>query len=154
MIKDIESPCQVVSTPNSCPIHHALLVMHFSSLSSLVAGNHDVHVYHECNVLLLHVTSPAGRVWKLYGSPATPVYVEGVFQVCFASLLGTRRYGDSYYPHKTLDRTREGSHTGYQILSSRLGHRKHCQLHTSPRHVLTASKIWRYLVCQSVRPWK
>jgi hypothetical protein len=163
MVEDIGSSYQDVST--CFPIHHGLLIIRCSSLSSLVAGNHDVRRYHECSVLLLflkgdaqlcldtkwgesdnwgfspevspikfnlpygssdaprkviqrarayvhsqasfgmfylehrpiHVTSPTGRVWKLYGSPvssqslmerfrdqkccqAAPVYVEGAFQ--------------------------------------------------------------------------
>ncbi|KAF8833592.1 Metallo-dependent phosphatase [Paxillus ammoniavirescens] len=86
----------------------------------------------------IHVTSPSGRVWKLYGSPAAPVHVEGAFQ--YASRTEAKAIYDRIPddtdilithtpPYKTLDKTKKGSHAGCQVLSSRLEHLKHCQLH-------------------------
>ncbi|KIK92014.1 hypothetical protein PAXRUDRAFT_148215 [Paxillus rubicundulus Ve08.2h10] len=129
----------------------------------IVAGNHDVRRYHDSDPprkviqrarayvhsqasfgmyylehMAIHVTSPSGKVWKLYGSPAAPVYVEGAFQYASrteAKAIYSRIPDDTDIlithtpPYKTLDKTKKGSHAGCQTLSSRLEHLKHCRLH-------------------------
>ncbi|KAH0830266.1 Metallo-dependent phosphatase-like protein [Lanmaoa asiatica] len=86
----------------------------------------------------LHFTAPTGRVWKVYGSPAAPLYVQGAFQydsVPEAQAIYGRIPNDTEIlithtpPYGTLDKTKRGKDAGCQTLSSRLNHLKDCRLH-------------------------
>ncbi|KAF9234760.1 Metallo-dependent phosphatase [Melanogaster broomeanus] len=86
----------------------------------------------------LQFTSPSGRVWKAYGSPAAPVYVEGAFQYASpteAKGIYNRIPNDTEIllthtpPYKILDTTKKGSHAGCRGLLYRLNRLKYCRLH-------------------------
>ncbi|KIJ60615.1 hypothetical protein HYDPIDRAFT_183527 [Hydnomerulius pinastri MD-312] len=86
----------------------------------------------------LHFTSPSGRVWRVYGSPAAPIHVEGAFQYASsteAKAIYDRIPDDTEIlithtpPYRTLDRTRKGKHAGCNVLSTRVEDLKHCRLH-------------------------
>ncbi|KAF9228787.1 Metallo-dependent phosphatase [Gyrodon lividus] len=86
----------------------------------------------------LHFTSPSGRVWKVYGSPAAPLYVEGAFQYTSrteAKAIYDRIPNDTEIlithtpPYKILDKTKKGSHAGCERLLSRSRHLNYCRLH-------------------------
>ncbi|KAI5983778.1 Metallo-dependent phosphatase-like protein [Pisolithus albus] len=86
----------------------------------------------------LHFTAPSGRVWKVYGSPAVPVHLDGAFQYASsteAKAIYQRIPEDTEIlithtpPYRTLDKTRKGKHVGCQVLASRLKKLTHCRLH-------------------------
>ncbi|KAH7919901.1 Metallo-dependent phosphatase [Leucogyrophana mollusca] len=83
-------------------------------------------------------TAPSGRTWKVYGSPAAPIHVQGAFQ------YGTSEEARAIYdripldteilvthtpPFMTQDRTRKGKNAGCQILASALQQLPECRLH-------------------------
>ncbi|KAI0957883.1 hypothetical protein AcW1_006132 [Taiwanofungus camphoratus] len=99
----------------------------------LQAGIH--YLEHE----FVQVTTPGGRTWNVYGSPAAPRYALGSFQY-------TPGDGDEIYaqipvsteillthtpPYEICDRTRRGKAAGCTELANRLesGELCHCRLH-------------------------
>ncbi|KAI6043040.1 Metallo-dependent phosphatase-like protein [Pisolithus marmoratus] len=119
----------------------------------MIAGNHDARLWLQTRATVrslasvglyylehesLHFTAPSGRVWKVYGSPAAPVHIEGAFQYASsaeAKAIYQRIPEDTEIlithtpPYRTLDKTRKGKHVGCQALSSRLKRLRHCRLH-------------------------
>ncbi|KAI6019633.1 hypothetical protein F5J12DRAFT_480358 [Pisolithus orientalis] len=93
----------------------------------------------------LHFTAPSGKVWKVYGSPAAPIHLEGAFQYASsteAKAIYQRVPEDTEIlithtpPYRTLDKTRKRKYVGCPTLSSRLRQLRHCRLHvfgTYPR---------------------
>ncbi|KAI6116921.1 Metallo-dependent phosphatase-like protein [Pisolithus croceorrhizus] len=86
----------------------------------------------------LHFTAPSGKVWKVYGSPAAPVHLEGAFQYASSTEAkaiyqcvpeDTEILITHTPPYRTLDKTRKGKHVGCQVLASRLKRLRHCRLH-------------------------
>jgi len=86
----------------------------------------------------LHITAPTGRVWKVYGSPAAPFYVQGSFQYDSAQeaeAIYARIPSDTEIlithtpPYRTLDKTRRGKYAGCETLSSRVNELRDCRMH-------------------------
>lgn len=86
----------------------------------------------------LHFTAPSGKVWKVYGSPAAPIHLEGAFQYASsteAKAIYQRVPEDTEIlithtpPYRTLDKTRKRKYVGCPTLSSRLRQLRHCRLH-------------------------
>jgi len=86
----------------------------------------------------LHFRAPSGKVWKVYGSPAAPLYAQGAFQyesVAEAQEIYSRIPRDTEIlmthtpPYGTLDQTKRGKHAGCEVLSSRLNDLSRCRLH-------------------------
>lgn len=86
----------------------------------------------------LYFTGPSGKVWKVYGSPAVPVHLDGAFQYASsteAKAIYQRIPEDTEIlithtpPYRILDKTRKGQHVGCQVLASRLKKLRHCRLH-------------------------
>ncbi|KAG0706348.1 Metallo-dependent phosphatase-like protein [Suillus ampliporus] len=83
-------------------------------------------------------TVPWGREWKVYGSPAAPLYAQGAFQyetTDEARVIYNRIPEDTDIlithtpPFMTLDTTRKGKQAGCHILSSKLAELRKCRLH-------------------------
>ncbi|KAG2366823.1 Metallo-dependent phosphatase-like protein [Suillus spraguei] len=127
---------------------------------SMVAGNHDVRLklkrYQEVQQARTYVRSQtaaglhyiehepfrfmlsSGREWKVYGSPAAPVYARGSFQyetTDEARVIYNRIPKDTDIlithtpPFMTLDRTSKGKHAGCHVLSNKLAELWNCRLH-------------------------
>ncbi|KAG9318123.1 hypothetical protein JVU11DRAFT_190 [Chiua virens] len=86
----------------------------------------------------LYFTAPTGRVWKVYGSPAAPFYVQGAFQYeseAEAQAIYDRIPNDTEIlithtpPYRILDKTRRGKYAGCETLLSRLKDLSDCRLH-------------------------
>ncbi|OAX40520.1 Metallo-dependent phosphatase [Rhizopogon vinicolor AM-OR11-026] len=84
------------------------------------------------------IMSPSGREWKVYGSPAAPVHVEGAFQyetTGEAQVIYNRIPQDTDIlithtpPFMTLDTTRKGKQAGCHVLSGKLTELRRCRLH-------------------------
>ncbi|KAG1906607.1 Metallo-dependent phosphatase-like protein [Suillus fuscotomentosus] len=82
--------------------------------------------------------SSSGRQWKIYGSPAAPLYALGSFQYETpdeARVIYNRIPNDTDIlmthtpPFMTLDRTRKGKHAGCHVLSNKLAELHNCRLH-------------------------
>ncbi|KAG2149321.1 Metallo-dependent phosphatase-like protein [Suillus clintonianus] len=124
--------------------------------SSMVAGNHDVRLKLEVQQARTYVRSqagaglyyleherfrfmlPSGREWKVYGSPAAPLYAQGAFQyesTDEARVIYSRIPEDTDIlithtpPFMTFDTTRTGKHAGCRVLSSKLTQLRKCRLH-------------------------
>ncbi|KIM57089.1 hypothetical protein SCLCIDRAFT_131263 [Scleroderma citrinum Foug A] len=110
------------------------LVQHARAMVRGLASRGLYYLEHEP----LHFTSPSGKVWKIYGSPAAPMYVEGSFQYTSPTEAqaiyekipdNTEILMTHTPPYRTLDRTKRGKDAGCHILSSRLKQLKQCRLH-------------------------
>ncbi|KAH7889940.1 Metallo-dependent phosphatase-like protein [Phlebopus sp. FC_14] len=109
-------------------IRHAQAYMHSQASVGVYYLEHEP----------FHFTSPSGRVWKVYGSPAAPIHLEGAFQYAStteAQAIYAQIPDDTEIlithtpPFSILDRTSKGKHAGCPVLSSRLEELKHCRLH-------------------------
>ncbi|KAG1819509.1 Metallo-dependent phosphatase-like protein [Suillus subaureus] len=81
---------------------------------------------------------PSGREWKVYGSPAAPLYARGSFQyetTDEARVIYNRIPKDTEIlithtpPFMTLDTTSKGKHAGCHVLSNKLAELRNCRLH-------------------------
>ncbi|KAG1749090.1 Metallo-dependent phosphatase-like protein [Suillus paluster] len=81
---------------------------------------------------------PSGREWKVYGSPAAPLYAQGAFQyetTDEARVIYNRIPEDTDIlithtpPFMTLDTTRKRKQAGCHVLSSKLAELRKCRLH-------------------------
>ncbi|KAI5835643.1 Metallo-dependent phosphatase [Schizophyllum commune Tattone D] len=86
----------------------------------------------------LVITSPTGRRWKVYGSPAAARYSIGAFQYetkTEAEVLYSRIPADTEIllthtpPYRIHDKTRHGIHAGCPVLARRLPELQQCRLH-------------------------
>jgi len=83
-------------------------------------------------------TTPSGREWIVYGSPAAPFYARGSFQYM------TYKEAEDIYaripsnteillthtpPYEVLDKTRREKNAGCDVLAARLEHLSACKLH-------------------------
>ncbi|KAL4065335.1 Metallo-dependent phosphatase-like protein [Scleroderma citrinum] len=115
-------------------LHRKQSIQHARAMVRNLASVGFYYLEHES----LHFTSPSGKMWKVYGSPAAPVYVQGAFQ--YASPAEAKEIYKQIPedteilmthtpPYRTLDRTKRGKNAGCDVLSSRLKELKHCRLH-------------------------
>ncbi|TFY62358.1 hypothetical protein EVJ58_g3907 [Rhodofomes roseus] len=87
----------------------------------------------------IDITTPAGRTWKVYGSPAAPRYSWGAFQYeyneggdIYARIPeGTEILLTHTPPYGTLNKTRKGTAAGCKDLAKRLASDdlQRCRLH-------------------------
>ncbi|KAI6164301.1 Metallo-dependent phosphatase-like protein [Pisolithus thermaeus] len=158
-LKSLEHPVKITGI--------ILLLLLTACINSIIAGNHDVNYIHTDRAAMLtasqliqyarttvrslasaglyyleheplHFTAPSGKVWKVYGSPAAPIHLEGAFQYASSTEAkaiyqcipeDTEILITHTPPYRTLDKTRKGKHVGCQVLASRLKRLRHCRLH-------------------------
>ncbi|KIY45285.1 Metallo-dependent phosphatase, partial [Fistulina hepatica ATCC 64428] len=97
----------------------------------------------------LSFESPSGRLWKVYGTPASPLYGSSAFQ--YDGDAAARAVFDAIPaeteillthgpPYGTLDVTRKGFRAGCRVLSARLRELPYCRLHVFG-HIHEASGV-------------
>jgi Icc-related predicted phosphoesterase len=84
------------------------------------------------------ITTEKGKSWRVYGSPAAPLYAPGAFQ------YESKQDGHKLYssipadveilvthtpPYGVLDQTHRGKKAGCKPLAERLSNLNHCRLH-------------------------
>ncbi|KAF9001952.1 Metallo-dependent phosphatase-like protein [Cyathus striatus] len=104
-----------------------------SMKSSATMNDNIYYLEHECLDVKV-----GERSWKIYGSPAAPLYARGAFQYSTdteAKEVYSRIPDDIDIllthtpPYMVLDETRRSKHAGCPILAERLMSLKSCRLH-------------------------